>query len=1597
MSKTFKISILPILLFLFFTSSNEILATHIVGGELTYKCLGDNYYEVKLVVRRDCENGAEDAPFDDPAIIGVFDIFGALQIAIGNLGTIQVPLMNEDTVSNELLFDCGAIGGAIGGAVCVHETTYIDTIRLPWNKIGYILSYQRCCRNGILNNIVDPLETGATYYARIEAAALKDCNSQPRFIDWPDVYICVDEDLEFDHSAVDIDGDSLVYSLCTPLQGASLDSPKPSPPENPPYSTVSWLSPFNLSNMMGGDAIRINSRTGEITAKPDIVGTYLIGVCVDEYRNGILLSRVQRDFEYNVRVCVDPILSDFEILENDCDGDTQVSFNNTTEGADEYLWYFDYPNTDPAFTSTSESPSFIYPAMGSYTVRLEATRSSDGCTTVLEKTIVISDIPLDPDFEAVFESCDGGNIVQLNDLSTDPSGISSAVNWEWTVLDNNGSTINLSGNPASFDALGLDSIDITMVVTSNAGCVSSITKPFDLTDLFPNADFSIALVGCSPNGYNLDLILLSSTSLEVESISWDVNDNGNISTLSGDSINITSETGELSVTMTVDYENGCQLIVSKDITPSDFLPELIINHDLLDPCVEEFPIDVTFTGELIGGNMIGNPMTYTWVANDSIMSSGESITLTIIESGVDSVDLEVIYDNGCLFSASDELETLDAADIQISESVDCDEPVIITLEDLSDHPSLVSEIWIINGVESSDSILIIELTEDLNIIRIVELDNGCISEEAINYLMSDFEIDLDIGNDFCDTCPEDPMDVNFFPIISGPASFGTPTFNWTYDDGNGSMSFTGDTLTLLLESDQLVELSLTVSYDNGCEKTVEEDFRGSECIIDPLIQILVNCDDPSMVSVTLVDTTVLDPGVTIVDHEWIVNGVSSEGNEVSFIITEDTINVSLNIEYSDGCITEYSQSFASEDYVPIINYDVELLECSFGIGTFLFTNNSSIPDNCLEVESLSWIINGQMYTGDSVLVDIPLGDVVDVEFIITFTNGTSISTGDDNNPNNDSINTNDYIDNEDFSIMQNSIGFCGDTIDLSIIDPDATLIYNWSYDGEFSTIIGTGISIITETNDSYTGVVYAQAISDSLCIYGESSIEIEDNSIDISFNMPYIICAGDTANFDVINNDTSQILTYLWKEAGPELIEGGDTNSPLIGIGEDHTEDFFYILCTENQYGCTSSDTINFMINENEDLEPFTFDLDSCGGLTINFQANNSFSGIPNWDFGDGNSSGEINPSHTYGSSGTYIVTLSDSSDVCPKNPISDTITILDFIEISINPDTIEYTTGETVIVTAMTNGNPDTIEWCNEEGENIFTGNPLEHMPQDSIEKVYAKITDSFGCSDTTCVVFKLKDDCPEDLSIEGPTAVCVGDTFQLQLIMDKDPADFVFTWDPQECIVSGGDTDNPTVTIDEDKTFSVLIQREGICEDTIISYTVNVSSPVVSIITNTGDPFVCLGEDITLMVEPEDPNCTYTWSTGQLGSEITVSPELDIVYTVTCVDSLGCEASADFNLEVRQPQCDENDVYLPNAFSPNGDNVNDILFVRSKFVESMDFYIVDRWGEEVFRSNDQRNGWDGTYKGESLAPDVYAYCLKVTCINGSEYVTVGNVSIIK
>ncbi len=462
-----KYTRLLFLTFFIFLFSLQSKATHIVGGEMTYTCLGNNQYEIELRIFRDCVNG--NPYFDTFAKIGIYR--GDSDTLLLDSLFIPFTFMRDDTL-NPVLYDSCLV---IPPDVCVHTTFYIDTVTLPIIPEGYKLIYQRCCRNGTINNIVAPLNTGATFGVNISEKALNECNSSAKFNQWPPIYICANAPINFDQSATDVDGDSIVYSLCTPLDGATFDVPEPIPSDQTIPNPVVWIDPpYNLDNVLGGIPLAIDEDTGWLTGTPNTVGQFVVGICLDEYRNGVFISSTRRDFQYNVGICG---VTTAVIFAPDvqCD-DLNVHFENGSEYADEFLWYFDYPN-NPSAISTLPEPNYTYPDTGLYTVMLVAEPNNPLCRDTSFVEVYLQHPTLTAEYDYEFIGCTDILIIEVTDLSYDT--FSTIESWDWDLWDNDGTLLGSSQdqNP-SFSLTTSTIVTLELTVTSENGCQHFLSQSF---------------------------------------------------------------------------------------------------------------------------------------------------------------------------------------------------------------------------------------------------------------------------------------------------------------------------------------------------------------------------------------------------------------------------------------------------------------------------------------------------------------------------------------------------------------------------------------------------------------------------------------------------------------------------------------------------------------------------------------------------------------------------------------------------------------------------------------------------------------------------------------------------------------------------------------------------------------------------------------------------------------------------------------------------------------------------------------------------------------------------------------------------------------
>ena len=118
---------------------------------------------------------------------------------------------------------------------------------------------------------------------------------------------------------------------------------------------------------------------------------------------------------------------------------------------------------------------------------------------------------------------------------------------------------------------------------------------------------------------------------------------------------------------------------------------------------------------------------------------------------------------------------------------------------------------------------------------------------------------------------------------------------------------------------------------------------------------------------------------------------------------------------------------------------------------------------------------------------------------------------------------------------------------------------------------------------------------------------------------------------------------------------------------------------------------------------------------------------------------------------------------------------------------------------------------------------------------------------------------------------------------------------------------------------------------------------------------------------------------------------------FSVFATDNKGCTKEATLHVEVEVVNCGEPNIFIPNAFTPNADGINDVVQISGDYIASFELAIYDRWGEKVFSTKNINEAWDGTFRGKTCQAGVYFYKLQVNCEGGKTYVKGGDITLIR
>ncbi|MBN4073096.1 gliding motility-associated C-terminal domain-containing protein, partial [Crocinitomix catalasitica] len=507
----------------------------------------------------------------------------------------------------------------------------------------------------------------------------------------------------------------------------------------------------------------------------------------------------------------------------------------------------------------------------------------------------------------------------------------------------------------------------------------------------------------------------------------------------------------------------------------------------------------------------------------------------------------------------------------------------------------------------------------------------------------------------------------------------------------------------------------------------------------------------------------------------------------------------------------------------------------------------------------------------------------------------------------------------------------------------------------------------------------------------------------------------------VLENDATNILygTYMGGITAQEHVDGGTSRFDKYGIvyqsvcgGCTGVSDF--PTTADSGSGTPWSDT-NLSTNCNNLLFKFDFEivpkaqftvdtLEGCAPLTIQITNNSTETDSIEWTFPPGITviTPGTDPTILIDVPGVYEIILEITDTLCGlTDTAKQVITVYPPLTWVVPNDTVVCGNPGPITFTVSTSG-ATAITW----GSDLTFTPPLNTPGVDSSITVsptgavtyYVTATNGFPLCDLLDSVQVIY--VGGAISAQPDTVICFGDEPNLTVTSELPPGITVtYEWTPTQYII--GATDVSVITANPPSSMWYYVTAT-----TSIGCTVNDSVFVTvqgfdpSTVTATANPTsVPINGTTTLTAMPS--GYSYVWSPPQgltdPFAQITQATITETTtYEVTIIDGI-CNYKGQVTVTALEFVCGDIYIYIPNAFTPDGNNENDMLYVHGQNIEIMDLKIFDRWGEKVFESNDQAVGWDGMFRDKVVDPDVYVYHLKVTCLGGDETLIKGNITVLR
>lgn len=520
---------------------------------------------------------------------------------------------------------------------------------------------------------------------------------------------------------------------------------------------------------------------------------------------------------------------------------------------------------------------------------------------------------------------------------------------------------------------------------------------------------------------------------------------------------------------------------------------------------------------------------------------------------------------------------------------------------------------------------------------------------------------------------------------------------------------------------------------------------------------------------------------------------------------------------------------------------------------------------------------------------------------------------------------------------------------------------------------------------------YSMMNGSTNCNLGVIKMDFSLPVVVADFHMPSAICAPDTVHFQNFSQTVGNTTSCYWNF-------GDGANSTLLEPSHVYTHSGYYAitLIVRDLSSCNLSDTLTkhllVLANTTDTLSPLSI----CDGEQIQIGLPPSLNVDYSWSPANTLSSATLSNPIAQPEGSTWY-TLIASSATC-----TDTIrqrVEVDSVMLTVSSDTTICLGGSALLNVDILSSEPITsIEWSESpvfstvmsNNQNTITVSPTEQTT------FWVRVT-AGNCTKVGSVTVSVS---KVDVLPLTDQLICFDEDARLSAVYGSDrPCTLQWT-------LGDGATfeeESPYVHPESTTSYTVIVTNDLGCVGTATGQIVVREGTFPTELDAWCDYCdIIQGEETQVFATDYGVGYSYQWSPNdhlQNGTSAIaiVAPRENMSYIVQVTDSFGCSKTDTVTIHVVVLSCDNPYVYVPNAFSPNGDGLNDVLYVRSRIIKECTFVVYSRWGQKLFETMDMEVGWDGTFNGKPCQNGVYDYYLKVTCINDQENEIKGNVMLVR